>query len=200
MNNVIKVVSSIPGVSVKKMEAEINLREIPKQVSDFIPHLKSGSSYLFNHARKGPFVAKFLSLVPRENDPQDMVLLELEIMTSDGSGQARLALAKTRDAEGNKISTPSRIYNCRPSWLLSIESPSVAVQRQLQKEWEDLKVTEEAAGLIPSYPSATTLKALQDTTPIVLPVKPRSFVGIGIGVLLTASAFAGAAAYLLGLI
>lgn len=107
-----------------------------EQVVQFIPHLKAGSNYLFDHTRKGPFVAEFIGTRPaKDDDPQDTLFIEVNIITEDGSGQERLANTFMRDGLGRKMRPPFESRLIRPSLLRSITSPSSEAQRQLTEKF-----------------------------------------------------------------
>ena len=106
------------------------------QVEAMIPHLKVGSSYLFEHTRKGPFVATFSGTVPTgEGDEADAIFLELDVYTEDGSGQERLANSFRRNEQGNKVRPPVSRKLVRPSLLQSITAPSVDEQHRLMSQY-----------------------------------------------------------------
>ena len=105
------------------------------QVEQMIPHLKPGSSYLFDHIRKGPFVAEYLGTKPTPGDAQDSVFLDVNIVTEEGSGQERLANTFMRDEFGRKMRPPFEGRLIRPSLLRSITTPSTQVQRELTQKF-----------------------------------------------------------------
>lgn len=110
---------------------------VNEQVKNFIPHLKAGSTYLFEHTRKGPFVARFVGLVPTHTgDPSDEFFIEVEIFTADGSGQERLANTFTRDEMGRKVRPEYEARRLRPALIASISTPSTAQQDLLRQRFE----------------------------------------------------------------
>jgi len=134
-----------------------------KQVENMIPHLKKGSSYLFEHVRKGPFVGVFQGSHPtKDSDLQDTIWLEVDIITEDGSGQERLANALIRDEQGNKTHPPISQKLIRPSLLRSISSPSTAAQQQMLEQFTRIRAEAAAKGEAESLPtlSLPTEKAM----------------------------------------
>lgn len=128
------------------------------QVQDSIPHLKTGSSYLFNHKRKGPFVGEFKGTRPTgEGDREDSIFLEIDVYTEDGSGQERLANSFMRDELGRKMRPATTLKLIRPSLLLSVTTPSSEAQRQLLEQFtrirEDAQKRAEAEGREAILPS-----------------------------------------------
>lgn len=139
-----------------------------EQVKNFIPHMKVGASYLFEHVRKGPFVAVFKGTKPvKDGDPQDTIWIEVDVFTEDGSGQERLANSYIRDDLGRKMHPPLSAKLIRPSLLRSITSPSSETQRQMAERFEKARRTAEKhadeTGEEPVYPalSLPTEQALQ---------------------------------------
>ncbi len=132
--------------------------EITEQVKNFIPHLKVGSSYLFEHIRKGPFVGVFQGTSPvKEGDPQDTLWLEIDVLTEDGSGQERLANSFERDELGRKMRPVYSAKKIRPSLLKSITSPSSETQRLMAERFAAARKSADAiaaaAGVDPIYPA-----------------------------------------------
>ena len=139
-----------------------------QQVRDFIPHLKVGATYLFEHVRKGPFVGVFKGTTPvKEGDPQDEIWLEIDVLTEDGSGQERLANSFERDSMGRKMRPVYSAKRIRPSLLKSITSPSTESQRAMTEHFNAARKRAEdnatAVGVEPTYPtlSLPTEKAMK---------------------------------------
>ncbi len=135
------------------------------QVSQMIPHLKTGSSYLFDHVRKGPFVAEFLGTKPAKDGDTDDVFLHVNIVTEDGSGQERLANTFMRDESGRKMRPPFEGRLIRPSLLTSISSPSSGDQRALTEKFMAIRAEAErksVSGDLPvlSLPTEVAMKHL----------------------------------------
>jgi hypothetical protein len=112
-----------------------------EQVTSMIPHLKSGSSYLFDHTRKGPFVGVFKGTSPtKQGDPEDTIWLEVDAYTEEGSGQERLANAFIREEVSGRKQRP--VYSSkriRPSLLRSISTPSVQDQKEMGQRFEEVR-------------------------------------------------------------
>ena len=159
-----------PGTIVQLVEIEVELRPIATQVTNMIPHLKRDAFYLFDHVKKGPFVARFMGTLAKD-DPQDPVWLELELITGDGSGQARLAFAKGRDENGNKVTAATRDYRCRPSLLRTISSPSTKAQAEMAEAW---RVAQSAPADDPvlSYPTVEALSHIDATEETLAEIQP----------------------------
>lgn len=136
---------------------------IERQVADAIPHLKQDSSYLFDHVRKGPFVAVFKGTTPaKAGDPQDEIFIEVEIRTEDGSGQERLANTFIRDELGRKVRPKYEGRLIRPSLLKTITTPSSSEQKKLTDHWlgikEELEQKAASAGADPVLPLSLPTK------------------------------------------
>ena len=115
-----------------------------EQVASFIPHLKQGSTYLFEHARKGPFVGVFKGTRPtKAGDPQDTLWIEVDAYTEDGSGQERLANAFIRDDQGRKMRPVYSGKLIRPSLLRSISSPSSDTAKEMGERFAKVRAEAE---------------------------------------------------------
>lgn len=124
------------------------------QVEQMIAHLKPGSSYLFDHLRKGPFVAEFVGTKPtKPGDPEDTVFIDVNIITEDGSGQERLANTFMRDQYGRKMRPPFEGRLIRPSLLRSITTPSTQVQRELTAKFLAVREAQRADQQFLSMPT-----------------------------------------------
>ena len=102
--------------------------------------LKPGTSYLFDHIRKGPFVAEYTGTsAAREGDPADTFFIDVNIWTEDGSGQERLANTFIRDSSGRKMRPVYEARRLRPSLIRSITSPSAETQRNLLEKFLEIR-------------------------------------------------------------
>lgn len=150
-----------------------------EQVTAFIPHLKEGSSYLFEHTRKGPFVGVFRGMEPtKDGDPQDTIWLRVDAYTEEGSGQERLANSFMRDAMGRKMRPQYSTKLIRPSLLRSISTPSGVDQKEMARRFEEvrMKAREQAEeGQEPVFPvlSLPTAKALSKVGSAPTPLKKK---------------------------
>src|SRR3990167_1741368 len=130
-----------------------------KQVESMIPHLKAGSSYLFEHMRKGTFVAVYKGTRPtKPSDEVDTIFIEVDIYTEDGSGQERLANTFARDEMGRKMRPKYESRFIRPSLLRSITTPSTVEQRRLTEQFLAVREKPEMAPL--SLPTEQAFRTL----------------------------------------
>lgn len=150
------------------------------QVADFVLHLKPGGTYLFDHVRKGPFVAIFREIVYTPEDEADPYQLRVDIITEDGSGQERLSTgAYYRSPQGAKLRPFLSERLIRPNLLRTITSPNIQARDALALRFKNLR--DEAENIAseyglteaplpyPSVPTASALAHLEDEDPAPLP-------------------------------
>lgn len=174
---------------------------ITAQVKSFIPHLKVDGFYLFSHRTKGPFVARFIGMVPTLDEPNedgdklDDEYIRCDVYTGDGSGSERLANAFMRSEDGGKRRPEYSEKLIRPSKLETITSPDKARQIDLIAQFTAIREaapTVDGNLVLPalSIPTAQAMERFSDRPPVLTQVRHHAkLIGIGAGL-----AVAGAAA------